>query len=84
MRPGLRLKGWNQIELGKRLFRVHGTCQISLSGSLTTRLEVLGHVAELLHFFGTVLHVAAPFSLLAGSHALLNDFHDLLVHFAEE
>lgn len=82
MLPGLHLKGWNRIQLVKRLFQVQ-ICQIS-SGSLTTRLEVLGDVVELLHFFGTVLRVAAPFSLLAGSHALLDYFNDLLVHFTEE
>lgn len=82
MLPGLHLKGCNRIQLVKRVFQL----QISqiLSGSLTTRLEVLGDVVELLHFFGTVLNVAAPFSLLAGSHALLDYFNDLLVHFTEE
>lgn len=55
-----------------------------LSGSLTTRLVVLGGVVELLHFFGAVLQVAAPFSLLAGPHALLDYFNDLLVHFTGE
>lgn len=83
MLPGLHLEGWNQIQLVKRLVQVPNIPGL-LSGPLTTRLVVLGDLVELLHFFGTVLHVAAPFSLLAGSHALLDYFNDLLVHFTEE